>query len=43
MGKLLQADGYERTAESNRRMAPQENTGNLLKTLEEDKNKIQDD
>lgn len=43
LGKLLQAGGYERTAKSNRRMASQENSGNLLETVEEGQDKVQDD
>lgn len=34
-GNLLQASGHERATESNRRMAPQENSDNLLKTVED--------
>ena len=43
MGELLQAGGYEENVAGNGRMAAQENPGYLLETVEEDKDKVQDD
>ena len=43
MGKLLQTGGYEGATENGGRMAPQENTGHILETVEEGKDAIPDD
>ncbi len=43
MGKLLQAGGYEEVAEAARWMAPAEDKGNLLETMEEGQDTVPDD
>ena len=43
MGELLQISRYENNAERNGRVATPENPGDLLETVEESQNKVQDD
>ena len=40
MDKLLQTCGHERTDDGNRRMAPAQDTGNLLETMEKGENEV---
>ena len=43
MGKLLQAGGYEEPADEDGWMAPAEDKGNLLETMEEGQDTVPDD
>ena len=40
MDKLLQTCGHERTDDGNRRMAPAQDTGNLLETMEKGEDEV---
>ncbi len=43
MGELLQTGGYEEPADKDGWMAPAEDTGNLLETMEEGQDTVSDD